>query len=119
VPQRCRSWYEATSAGARAGRVVGLHIDFALPGRPVFLFRRQLELERRNDLLGEFVLNGEDVSEVAIEAIGPDMRTALSVDELAGNADPVARLPHAAFQYIAHAEIAANLLHVDRLAPCR
>jgi hypothetical protein len=62
-----------------------------------------------------FVLYGDDVSEVAIEAVGSDMCTALCVDKLAGSADPVARLPHAAFQYIAHAEVATDLLHVDRL----
>jgi hypothetical protein len=62
-----------------------------------------------------FVLYGDDVSEVAIEAVGSDMCTALCLDKLAGSADPVARLPHAAFQYIAHAEVATDLLHVDRL----
>src|SRR4029077_6836288 len=38
------------------------------------------------------------------------------VDELAGNADAVARLAHTTFQHVAHAEVATDLLHIDRLA---
>jgi len=36
--------------------VVCFHVDCALPGKPVFLFGRQLDLERGNDLLREIVL---------------------------------------------------------------
>ena len=39
-----------------------------------------------------FVLHGEDLGEVAIETVCPDVRAALRVDELAGNADAVADL---------------------------
>src|SRR5579863_1512646 len=76
----------------------------------------QLDLKRGYDLACEFVLHGENIREITIEAVGPDMRTALCIDELAGNADPVPRLAHAAFQHVTNAEFAANTLHVDRLA---
>ena len=38
------------------------------------------------------------------------------IDELAGDAHPVRRLADAAFQHIAHAQLAADLLDVDGLA---
>ena len=36
--------------------VIGLFVDSVLSGQPVLLFRRQLDPQRRNDLLREFVL---------------------------------------------------------------
>ena len=95
---------------------MGVHVLGAATGDPCFFGRAQLNLERSNDLLREFVLHGEDIREVAIKAVGPDVCAARSIDKLAGNAHPVARLADTAFQHVAHAEFAADLLHVDRLA---
>jgi len=47
------------------------------------------------------------------------MRVGLGGDKLGVDANLVARPPHAAFQYIAHAQLAADLLRVDRLVPIR
>ena len=44
------------------------------------------------------------------------MRAGLCLDQVAGDAHPVAALAHAAFEHIADAEFAADLLHIDRLA---
>jgi hypothetical protein len=44
------------------------------------------------------------------------MRAGLRLDQLGGDAHPVAALADAAFEYIAYAEVAADLLHVGRLA---
>ena len=44
------------------------------------------------------------------------MCSGCGVDELPGDAHAVRRLAHAAFEHIAHAELAADLLHVDRPA---
>ena len=41
------------------------------------------------------------------------------VDQLAGDAHPAAGLAHAAFEHVAHAQFAADLLHVDGAGPCR
>jgi len=38
------------------------------------------------------------------------------VDELAGYADPVRGLAHAAFEHVTHAELTADLLHIDGAA---
>jgi hypothetical protein len=49
-------------------------------------------------------------------ALGPDMAAARRLDQLRGQADAVAGLAQAPFEDIAHAEIAADLFHVDRPA---
>src|SRR6516162_2960076 len=44
------------------------------------------------------------------------MRPGFGIDQLPGNADPVAALAHRAFKDIAHAEFATDLLHIDSLS---
>ena len=51
----------------------GLDIDVAPRRHPFLLADRQLALQRRDDLFGEFVLDGEDIGEVSIEPVGPDV----------------------------------------------
>ena len=41
------------------------------------------------------------------------MRCGRRVDELAGDANPISGLAHAAFEHVADAELATDLLHVD------
>ena len=69
-----------------------------------------------DDLLGHHVLQGENVLERPVEPIGPQVVAGFTVDELARDTHPVGRLPYAAFQHIAHAEFAADLPDVERLA---
>src|SRR5271157_4710690 len=62
--------------------VVGIDVRGATTGDPCFFRRAQLNLERRNDLLREFVLHGKYIREIAIESLGPDVRAARSIDKL-------------------------------------
>ena len=66
--------------------------------------------------LGDFVLHREDVGEIAIVALGPDVVAGFGFDELCADADAIARLPHAAFEHVAHTKLAPDLLHIDRLS---
>src|SRR5207244_5979560 len=52
----------------------------------------------------------------AVEAIGPQMRAARGVDQLRGDAHSAARLADRAFEHIADAQFAPDLLHIDGLA---
>ena len=61
--------------------VVGLHVLGAASGEPRFFGRAQLNLERSDDFLREFVLHGEDIREVAIEVVGPDVCAARRIDQ--------------------------------------
>ena len=76
------------------------------PGRVATIARRDLVLDR------------EDVLEVAVVALGPEVAVGLGVDQLHRDAHPLADLAHAALDDVLHAELARELLHVDRACPC-
>ncbi len=93
---------------------VGLDIDRARPGQPILVANRELQLECRHDLLREFVLNRENVGEVAIEPAGPDMSAAARIDQLRGDSHPVPHLAHAALKHVADAKGLGHVRHGDR-----
>jgi hypothetical protein len=62
--------------------LVSLHVVCAAPAQPLLLPRRQRDRQRANDLLDHLVLGGEDVGEVAVEALGPEMPVVAGIDEL-------------------------------------
>ncbi len=72
--------------------------------------------ECRYDHLRNLVLNSEDVGQVAVIALGPQVTGVHAVDQLRGDADLVARLLHAALNNIAHAQLTAHVLGLRRLA---
>ena len=64
---------------------------------------------------GNLVLDGEDVGEIAVVAVGPEWPPVLPVDQLGGDAHAVAGLADAAFEHVGHAERPGDLLHVHPL----
>jgi hypothetical protein len=56
------------------------------------------------------------VLERAVEPVGPEVRAGLGFDQLGGDAEPRARLAHAALHHIAHAELLPDLADIDRFA---
>ena len=52
--------------------------------------RRDLDLDLLRDLAGDLSLQRQDVSHVALVALCPEVRVGARVDQLGGNADPVA-----------------------------
>src|SRR5271169_1386122 len=62
--------------------------------------------------LGDVIADGDDI-------YGDGVNIAVRLEGLAADAELVARPPDAPFQRIAHAELTANLLRVDRLVPVR
>ena len=73
----------------------------------------QFRLDCSRNALGNLVLNGEDVGEVSVIALGPDVRSGSCINQLCRDANPVRRFPHAAFQHITYPQLAAHLLYVD------
>src|ERR1700739_2248352 len=73
----------------------------------------QLWFDRAGDAGRDLVLQVENVVERAVEAVGPDVSAGRGVDQLPGDAHPVAGFAHAAFEHVAHAELLCHLLHVD------
>ena len=88
--------------------IVGIEVDGALFDQAVLLIDAEIELERRDDLLREFVLDGEDVVKIAIEAFGPDMAAGRRIDQLRVDPDPIGRPAHASFEHIANASAFAT-----------
>ena len=72
--------------------------------------------ERRCDRRGDLVLDGENVFELSVVALGPDVGFSLAVDELHGHSDPVHRLAHASLDDVVDPEFAGDLLRLDRLS---
>ena len=66
----------------------------------------ELRFDGGDNALGDLVLDGEDVGEVAVVALCPDVVAGRRVDKLRGDAQALAGLAHAAFEHVAHAELA-------------
>ena len=62
------------------------------------------------------VLQIKNVVKIAVEAVGPKVDRTGRLNELPRDSHPVRRLAHAAFQHIAHTELASHLLHIHRAA---
>ena len=76
----------------------------------------QLSRDRTDHARGHLILQLEDVVYGAIETVGRDMRPSRRVDQLRGDAYPARCFAQAAFQHIAHAQLAAHLPHVHSTA---
>src|SRR3546814_91988 len=87
-----------------------------LAGGAQALLGVEVGLHRGHDVLGDVVLDGENVLQLAVVLLGPDVLAGLGVDELNGDAQVPARRPHAALEDVAHAEIAGDLPDVHGLA---
>ena len=77
---------------------------------------QELELQGRHDCLGNLILDGEDIGEVAVVAVGPDMVAGLAVDQLGVDPHPVAGLADAAFEHMGDIELARDLADIESLA---
>jgi hypothetical protein len=62
------------------------------------------------------VLQIKNVLKRSLEAICPKMRSGGGIDQLAGDAHPTAPFAHRPFEHILDVQLAANLLHIDRMA---
>src|SRR6266545_863406 len=86
-----------------------------LAGRPPALRRDQLDVACAGQPGGDLILHVKEVGARLVETSGPQMRAALGIDQLRVYPDPLARVLHAAFEDVSHAELATDLTGVDRL----
>ncbi len=93
--------------------VIGVEIVGMLSPGAFDLRALQAGLDDADDLVGDLVLQVENVFQRAVVAVGPQMRPGRGLDQLRRDAHPVARLAHASFQDIAHAELTPDLSHID------
>src|SRR4051794_37091657 len=62
----------------------------------------------------QFVLYRQDVYQVPVIPVGPDVAAGLNVHELGGNSYPGARALYASLDHIANAELLGDQPHIDR-----
>ena len=83
---------------------------FALGARLVG--RCQVDLQGRDDLGGYFVLEGEDILDLAVVASRPKVPAVRRIDQLGIDPHRIAGLTYAAFEHILHAQFLADFLDV-------
>ena len=97
---------------AQVERSVGLRIH-GLALRQRDLFREaELELQRVDDLVRDLLLDVEDVVELALVGVAPDLAVGLDVDELDRDSHRILEPAHAAAHYVARAELAPDGLGI-------
>lgn len=64
----------------------------------------------------EAVLQIENVFNGVVESIGPEMRRGGRINKLGSDANPIIGSTDAAFEHVAHAQFATDLLHINRTA---
>ena len=69
----------------------------------------------RDDRPDDLVLQGEDVFEFTVVALGPETVTARGIEKLDGHPHPAADLAHAPFGHVPDAELAADPFDLGRL----
>ena len=102
--------------GSAKHEIVRLEHFGRRPAEADLLGLGELHRHGANDLLGDLVLEGEDVADLAVVALGPEVIAGGRVHELRRDAHAVARTLHAALQDVAHAEVAAHLADLHRPA---
>src|SRR5271165_2019671 len=63
-------------------QVIGFKIVGVLGQEPLPVVRAEIECERDDNLLGNVILDGEDVRNVSVKALGPEMPACLGVNQL-------------------------------------
>ena len=92
-------------------KIVGHGIFGGAAFEEFLCLRRNRRRERGRDFLRDGGLDGENIREVAIVALRPDVLVVARVDELAGDADLAAGAAHAALENVGDAKFLADLPH--------
>ena len=89
--------------------LIGLHVVGRFPSYPRLLRRRKLRAQRGGDLQGDIHLDREDVGELPVVRLGPQVPVGRCIDELGDDAHSVPRAPHTPFEQSRHAELLSDL----------
>ena len=87
--------------------------------RPSGFCTDELLMQRDGDPPRDLVLYGEQIADVLVKPLRPEMNVDFGLDQLGSDANPIARSLHAPFKYISHAQFATDLPGIGRLVPIR
>jgi hypothetical protein len=77
--------------------IVSRQVRGLLPVGPLEFRLQKFRRNSTDDAFRNLVLQVENIAQVAVEAVGPEMCSVSCVYQLPGNSDPSGRLPHAPF----------------------
>ena len=89
--------------------VVSRHVVGGSALEQDLLLRREDSRERGGDLLRNLRLDGEDVRDVPVIGLGPDLNVRAGVNELACHPDPGTRALHTALKDVGDVELGSYL----------
>jgi hypothetical protein len=95
---------------------VGILIVLWLDGDAVAFEFQEFRFKRTRDYAGDFVLQFEQVGQIAIESLGHYVKACIGTDELRRDPYPVTGFTHAALDDVTRAELLSHLLDVDGFA---
>src|ERR1700730_860617 len=95
-------------------QVVGVRFDVVgrYPSDGLLLLRQEFDLELLDDRMRDLVLDREDVREIAIKTLPPNVCAVVAIDELASHSHACSRLAHTTFHYESDSELPPDLLHL-------
>src|SRR5206468_5156402 len=91
--------------------VVSFHARCAASLDRLLLFWEEFYAERGYYRLGNFILDRENIREIAVVSIGPDVSTGRSVNQLRRYPNSIARLANATFEHMCDPNRASVVLH--------
>ena len=96
---------------------IGFEVTGLRSGREGPRTRSEPGLDGLNDTSGDLVLHGEDVLQLPVEALGPELVAACHVCQLGGSMQAAASRPHATLEHMANGEQPGDLLQAVALLP--
>ena len=115
LPRRfeIRTGSATVMAAAPQVELVGLEIGRAFGAQGLFLDRAQGQLQGLDDVVGNLALDDEDIGELTVIGLRPQVETVGHLDQLGADTELIARLAHAALENIVDPEPAADLLYIE------
>src|SRR5215472_9155914 len=93
--------------------IPGAHVLRPLRDYALAFGARQRRLDSGGDARSDVVLHREDISQVTVVSLSPEMGAGGNIDKLAADAHPLPGPAHATFEDITDAKVAANLPEID------
>src|SRR5262249_55278255 len=111
-------WVADTCFNSQAAeiRVISLRTVCRLNRQGSLLAASKLGLQHLSDCFSDFALDAEDVDELAIVRLRPQMRFACRSDELDVNANQITGFLDAALQNVCHPKLLRDLSQIVRCA---